>query len=79
MTSANILEQVIFDSTASRFWRSEQYLKDIPLYDPQSYSVDKKKSIFTEKQINEWKQQAEELNRNGNGDQGCFYLRKKKL
>jgi len=71
------LEKIVFDSTAFQFWGSEQYEKDIPLHDPRSYAVDKKNSLFTENQINEWKKQAEELNNTGEGDQACFYLRRK--
>ena len=72
-----ILEQVVYDSTAFQFWGSEQYIKDIPLYHPQSYSVNKKTPLFTEKQIAGWELHAKELNKKGEGDQACFYLRKK--
>jgi SAM-dependent methyltransferase len=71
------LEKIVFDATAFQFWGSEQYKQGIPLFDPRSYSVNRENSIFTAKQIEEWKEHAEELNKKGEGDQACFYLRKK--
>ena len=71
------VEKVVYDSTAFQFYGSEQYLKDIPLMDPQSYIMDKKTSLFTESQIKEWEVEAEELNKKEDGDQACFFLRKK--
>jgi SAM-dependent methyltransferase len=71
------LEQVVYDSTAFQFWGSEQYLKGVSLHDAQSYAVNKKTTLFTESQIEEWKRQAKELNKSGKGDQACFYLRRK--
>lgn len=71
------LERVVYDSTAFQFWGSEQYLKGISLHDPKSYGVNKKSTIFSKSQINGWEKQAQELNEKGEGDQACFYLRKK--
>ncbi len=71
------MEQIIFDSTAFQFWGSEQYKKGIPLFDPRSYSVNKSEELFSKKLIKEWKEQANELNKKDQGDQACFYLRKK--
>ena len=71
------LEKVVYDSTAFQFWGSEQYMKGIPLNDPQSYDINKKSTLFTKTQLKEWELLATELNRKGEGDQACFYLRKK--
>jgi len=71
------MEKIIFDSTAFQFWGSEQYNKGVPLFDPRSYSVNKSEGLFSKKQIKEWKEQANELNKKGEGDQACFYLRRK--
>jgi SAM-dependent methyltransferase len=71
------LEKIIFDSTAFQFWGSEQYEKGIPLHDPKSYAVNKHTDLFTKSQIKKWEKQATELNENGEGDQACFYLRRK--
>ena len=71
------MEQIIFDSTAFQFWGSEQYIKGIPLFDERSYSVNKNTGLFSKQQMKEWKEQSVELNKKGQGDQACFYLRKK--
>ena len=74
--SGLIIQDVIFDSTEFQFWGSEQYKRDIPLKAEDSYSVNPKKSIFTEKQIREFKKMAKDLNMNKQGDQAAFYLMK---
>ena len=71
------LEKIFCDSTAFQFWGSEQYKKGVSLYDPQSYAVNKNAALFTKQQMNDWKEQAIDLNTKGEGDQACFYLRKK--
>ena len=68
------IQDVIFDSTEFQFWGSEQYKRDIPLKAEDSYLVNPKKSIFTAKQIGEFRKMAEELNRQKQGDQTAFYL-----
>lgn len=72
------VEKVVYDSDNFQFWGSEQYINEIPLYDPRSYlsHLDISKSIFTEEQMNDWQREAEKLNASGRGDQACFYLRK---
>jgi SAM-dependent methyltransferase len=75
--SGFLTEQIIFDATAFQFWGSEQYKRGIPLYDQRSYSVNKDTGLFSKKQMKEWKEQSDELNKKGQGDQACFYLRKK--
>lgn len=71
------LAEVIYDSGPFQFWGSEQYIQDIPLTDPRSFNNgDLTNSVFTAGQISEWSKEAEELNRQGRGDQACFYLRK---
>jgi SAM-dependent methyltransferase len=71
------VERIIFDSTAFQFWGSEQYERDIPLHSPQSYAVNKKTGLFSQSQIEEWKKQADGLNKTNQGDQACFYMRRK--
>jgi SAM-dependent methyltransferase len=72
-----VMERIVFDSTAFQFWGSEQYIRGITLHDPRSLAVDKKSTIFSEDQKAAWKRQAGELNEKGEGDQACFYMRKK--
>lgn len=70
------VSSIVFDSDEAQFWGSEQYVKDIPLYDSRSYAVSPRDSIFSEKEIAEFKNKAVELNAAGDGDQACFYLYK---
>lgn len=71
-----VIKEIAYDSTLFQFWGSEQYRRDIPMYDPRSYQVDPQGSIFTPEEIEGFKQQARELNQRGEGDQACFYLQK---
>ena len=71
------LADIVFDSTELQFWGSEQYIKDIAILDNNSYVKNPRKSIFTKKQIRQFKTQATELNNNNDGDSACFYLYKK--
>ncbi len=66
------------DSTSMQFWASEQYKKGISLMDPRSYSVNPKKSIFSKKQINNFRREAEKLNSEEDGDIICLVLKRVK-
>jgi hypothetical protein len=70
------LTETIFDSSEIQFAGSELYVKGIPL------NVDNKlidvSNIFTAEQRVGWRQEAEELNKTGQGDQAIFYLKKVK-
>jgi len=73
------VSKLVYDSTAFQFWASEQYALDIPLYDPRSYAVAPRSSIFTGKQIAAFEKRACELNAARLGDQACFYLTKQSV
>lgn len=70
------LMDVVYDSTAFQFMGSEQYLADIPLRSQKSYVNGLEESIFTTDDIRKFRQMADELNKSGEGDQACFYLKK---
>ena len=70
------LIDMVFDGSEYQFWGSEQYLNDIPMRSEQSYYENPDKSIFTKKQMKKYRKHAKKLNRNGEGDAACFYLRK---
>jgi hypothetical protein len=70
------IKKIVYDSDEFQFWGSEQYLKGIALREKRSLAEGFKNSIFTKKQINEFKKRAETLNRNVKGDHACFYLYK---
>ncbi|MCB9207602.1 MAG: class I SAM-dependent methyltransferase [Ignavibacteriales bacterium] len=70
------LTNVMYDSMEYQFVGSEQYQKDIPMFSNESYYRNKSNSIFTEEQINKYKEEAKRLNRIAEGDAACFYLTK---
>ncbi len=70
------LRDIIHDGTAFQFWGSEQYLKGINLRAENSYDVDRHKSIFSRKQIRDFKTRIRELNKQHLGGQAQFYLYK---
>lgn len=70
------LEKIIYDSTDLQFWGSEQYQKGIPLFSSRSYGKNRKNSIFSEAEIESFKERAATLNRENRGDQATIYLRK---
>jgi len=67
---------IIYDSNESQFWGSEQYKKDIALHDQNSYYINKKLSLFSKNNINDFKLQADRLNETQMGDTVCIYLNK---
>lgn len=64
------------DSRSWQLWGSEQYSRDIPLIDERSFYVNPDRSIFTKNQISEFEEKTIQLNKNGEGDQAEFYLKK---
>jgi SAM-dependent methyltransferase len=63
------IEEVIFDSGTYQFTGSEKYLKKLPL----STSDD----IFSKEEMKKFEKDALDLNRKKDGDQACFYLKKR--
>lgn len=72
------LTDVCYDSSEFQFLASEQYKRGIPLRSENSFYDNPDKSIFTKEQIAEYRKKAEELNKKGEGDAACFYLKKVK-
>ncbi|HEV2358610.1 MAG TPA: class I SAM-dependent methyltransferase [bacterium] len=69
--------KIAFDSTAFQFVGSEQYMKDIPLMDKRSYTVNPTASIFSADDIKSFEAQASILNDHADGDAATFWLRKR--
>ena len=67
---------VVYDSTGAQFWGSEQILQNIPLQSERSLTRNKKKAIFSSKEIRRFDNHAKKLNDQNDGDQACFYLKK---
>ncbi|MCX6173167.1 MAG: class I SAM-dependent methyltransferase [Ignavibacteriales bacterium] len=70
------LDNVIYESWDFQFWGSEQFQNDISLHDNRSLWLKSKESIFSKKQIKDYRKKAEQLNQNNDGDMACFFLRK---
>jgi hypothetical protein len=47
---------------------------DVALYDLESYLLNAEGSLFSAKQIDQWKREASRLNRIELGDQASFYF-----
>jgi SAM-dependent methyltransferase len=71
------IEKVEYDSNNYVIWCSEQYVKEIPLHDERSWSVNRDKSLFTKEKIKEFQQKVMAENKNNNGDTAAYYLKKK--
>jgi SAM-dependent methyltransferase len=69
--------RVIFNSAAFQFWGSEQYAMDIPLRDSRSYGSNRRKSVFTNRDIADFELASRNLNAIKHGDQATFILQKK--
>lgn len=70
------VKKISYDSRSWQLWGSEQYSKNISLLDDRSFYINPNNSIFTKNQIEEFDKKVIELNKNGEGDQDEFYLRK---
>ncbi|MFC4871118.1 class I SAM-dependent methyltransferase [Negadavirga shengliensis] len=73
LAEANDLEiyEVVFDSSEFQFWASELYAKGLPFFDTRD------KSLFPKEELLKYKRKSLQLNKEGKGDQACFYLKKK--
>lgn len=68
------LAETVYDSTDFQFWGSEQYRRGIPLRGERSFAENPRNSIFSKKDIDDFKARAAALNEKQMGDQACFYL-----
>lgn len=66
----------VYDSNEDQFIGSEQYAKDISMFDPFSYFVDREKSIFTMDQVAYYRKRSAQLNTISDGDRICIILKK---
>lgn len=69
------VHNIVYDSTEMQFWRSEQYRRDIPLFDPESHQTDPAASAFTPAQMRAWRRQAKVLNEARDGDTVATFMR----
>jgi SAM-dependent methyltransferase len=68
-----------YDSSCQQFTSSELYIRGIPYTEHGKYRPDRgrdaRPDAFTQEEWDRYQKQAEELNRAGEGDTACFYLR----
>ena len=69
---------VVFDSGALQFWASELIRGDLPLLEQTPGGLRSRKHLFSRREMRAFKKRAAELNRRGEGDAACFYLRKRR-
>ena len=62
------------DSSELQFITSEQYRRGISSFDPKSYTMNKRASIFTSRELREFKKRTNRANQMLDGDQICFVL-----
>lgn len=69
--------ETIFDGVLFDIIASEQYKKDISIYDERSYFVNRGKSIFTKGQIRQFKKEIKDLNAKQQGSSIALFIEKK--
>ncbi|MDD1774508.1 MAG: class I SAM-dependent methyltransferase [Methanobacterium sp.] len=69
------IHDVVYDSSEFQFYASEQIKKGIPLLSEKSYLINPTKSIFTTKEIQEYRNKAQKLNNENMGDQAIFFIK----
>jgi len=69
------VEAAVYNSTDLQFWASESYARDIPLTDPSDPTRWRPRG-FSDRELEYFKERADDLNREGRGDTASFYLRK---
>lgn len=67
--------QIVFDSEGQRLSSSELYIRGVPYVEHGKYRPGGRADAFTHAQWDNFQAQAAELNRKGEGDTACFYLR----
>jgi 2-polyprenyl-3-methyl-5-hydroxy-6-metoxy-1,4-benzoquinol methylase len=67
---------IVYNSHAYQFWGSEQIARGIPIRSDRSHADNPKESIFSQEDMKSFHRQAQELNRQKDGDSASFYLYK---
>ncbi len=70
-----ILDKIVYDSTEMQFCGSIEYEKNIFKESDNSYYKSPEKSIFSKKEIKEFKKKANELNKEKDGNIASFYFK----
>ena len=70
------LYETISDTLDFEFYGSEQYCRDIPLTDKKSYWSNRESTIFTSKELSDFKEIASNMNTNNTAGRMCFFFKK---
>lgn len=70
-----VISEVLYDSFAFQFYGSRFYELDLPLTDEKTGRFRDPASVFSRAKLAEFASESRRLNREGRGDQACFYLR----
>mgnify|MGYP001617041390 FL=1 len=71
------IASVVYDSSGQQFTSSELYIRGIPYVEHGKYRPGNSPDAFSQEQWDAYLRQAAELNRRGEGDTACFYLRQR--
>lgn len=68
---------VVYDSGALQFWASELIRRGMLWVEPTGTGVRSGQHHFSRSEMRTFKRRAQDLNRQGDGDAACFYLRRR--
>lgn len=69
------IAEVVHDSSGQQFSSSELYIRGVPYVEHGKYRPGKRPDAFTQAEWDGFQARAAELNRRGEGDTACFYLK----
>jgi SAM-dependent methyltransferase len=71
------ISSVVYDSSGQQFSSSELYIRGIPYVEHGKYRPGNRADAFSQAEWDSFQTRAAELNRKGEGDTACFYLRRR--
>lgn len=74
MNAGFAIKKIVYDTELFDIISSEQYLRDISLHNSRSYNVNKRNSVFSKREISQFKKFSQELNENEEGSTVAFYI-----
>jgi SAM-dependent methyltransferase len=69
------IAQIVYDASGQRLSSSELYRRGIPYVEHGKYRPGNRPDAFSQEEWDRYQAEAAELNRKGEGDTACFYLR----
>jgi hypothetical protein len=71
-----VVKKIIYDAKVFDVVASEQYLRNISLHDSRSYTIDKKNTAFSRKEIRGFKKLINNLNKQEKSSSVALYIEK---